>query len=502
MFESLSDRLSGIFEGLTKRGALSEKDVGAALREVRRALIEADVALEVVRAFTEAVREKAVGAEVVKSVTPGQMVVKIVHDELVAMLGSDAEPIDLHAAAPVVIMMVGLQGSGKTTTTAKIAKRLTGRNNKKVLMASLDTRRPAAQEQLRQLGVQVSVETLPIVEGQSPVDISARAVQAARLGGYDVVLLDTAGRTHIDEPLMVEMADIKAATRPHEILLVADSLTGQDAVNLARSFDERVGITGIVLTRVDGDGRGGAALSMRAVTGKPIKLIGTGEKMEALEDFHPSRIADRILGMGDIVSLVEKAAETIDQEKAAAMAKRMQKGEFDLNDLSEQLKQMQNLGGMGGIMGLLPGIGKMKKQIEEAGIDDSIFKKQQAIISSMTRTERKNPKLLNAKRKQRVATGSGTSVQEVNRLLKMHLQMAGMMKKMAKHKGGLLGGMGGGMMQKMMGGLGGGMPGGLPGLPGGMGGGMGDLANMDPKELERMAQQMGMKLPKGLPGKK
>ncbi|MCB1461864.1 MAG: signal recognition particle protein Srp54, partial [Nitratireductor sp.] len=290
MFESLSDRLSGIFEGLTKRGALSEKDVGAALREVRRALIEADVALEVVRAFTEAVREKAVGAEVVKSVTPGQMVVKIVHDELVAMLGSDAEPIDLHAAAPVVIMMVGLQGSGKTTTTAKIAKRLTGRNNKKVLMASLDTRRPAAQEQLRQLGVQVSVETLPIVEGQSPVDISARAVQAARLGGYDVVLLDTAGRTHIDEPLMVEMADIKAATRPHEILLVADSLTGQDAVNLARSFDERVGITGIVLTRVDGDGRGGAALSMRAVTGKPIKLIGTGEKMEALEDFHPSRI--------------------------------------------------------------------------------------------------------------------------------------------------------------------------------------------------------------------
>ncbi|MEZ5881468.1 MAG: signal recognition particle protein [Nitratireductor sp.] len=506
MFQSLSDRLSGIFEGLTKRGALSEKDVSTALREVRRALIEADVALEVVRDFTDRIREKAVGAEVVKSVTPGQMVVKIVHDELVEMLGSDAEPISLAATPPVTIMMVGLQGSGKTTTSAKIAKRLTEKSRKKVLMASLDVRRPAAQEQLRQLGEQTSVDTLPIIEGQQPVDIARRAQQAAKLGGYDVLILDTAGRTHIDEPLMVEMADIRKEADPHEILLVADALTGQDAVNLAKSFDDRVGITGLVLTRVDGDGRGGAALSMRAVTGKPIKLIGTGEKMEALEDFHPARIADRILGMGDIVSLVEKAAETIDQEKAAAMARRMQKGEFDLNDLSEQLKQMQNLGGMGGIMGLLPGIGKMKKQIEEAGIDDSIFKKQQAIISSMTRTERKNPKLLNAKRKQRVATGSGTSVQEVNRLLKMHLQMAGMMKKMAKHKGGLLGGMGGGMMQKMMGGLGGGMPGGLPGLPGGMGGsmggGMGDLANMDPKELERMAQQMGMKLPKGLPGKK
>ena len=504
MFQSLSDRLSGIFEGLTKRGALSEKDVSTALREVRRALIEADVALEVVRDFTDRIREKAVGAEVVQSVTPGQMVVKIVHDELVEMLGSDAEPISLAATPPVTIMMVGLQGSGKTTTSAKIAKRLNEKSRKKVLMASLDVRRPAAQEQLRQLGEQTDVDTLPIVDGQQPVEITKRAQQAAKLGGYDVLILDTAGRTHIDEPLMVEMADIRKEANPHEILLVADALTGQDAVNLAKSFDDRVGITGLVLTRVDGDGRGGAALSMRAVTGKPIKLIGTGEKMDALEDFHPSRIADRILGMGDIVSLVEKAAETIDQEKAAAMAKRMQKGEFDLNDLSEQLKQMQNLGGMGGIMGLLPGIGKMKKQIEEAGIDDSIFKKQQAIISSMTRAERKCPKLLNMKRKQRVATGSGTSVQEINRLLKMHQQMAGMMKKMSKQKGGM-----GGMMQKMMGGLGGGMggmPGGLPGLPGGMGGGMpggmGDLANMDPKELERMAQQMGVKLPKGLPGKK
>ena len=492
MFESLSDRLSGIFEGLTKRGALSDKDVSAALREVRRALIEADVALDVVREFTEKVREKAVGAEVVKSVTPGQMVVKIVHDELVAMLGSDAEPIDLNAAAPVVVMMVGLQGSGKTTTTAKIAKRLTERSRKKILMASLDTRRPAAQEQLRQLGVQTSVETLPIVEGQSPVDIASRAVQAGKIGGYDAVILDTAGRTHIDEPLMVEMAEIKARTKPHEILLVADSLTGQDAVNLARSFDERVGITGIVLTRVDGDGRGGAALSMRAVTGKPIKLIGTGEKMEALEDFHPSRIADRILGMGDIVSLVEKAAENIDAEKAAAMAKKMQSGKFDLNDLADQIGQMQKMGGMGGMMGLMPGMGKMKDQMSAAGLDDKMLKRQLAIISSMTAKERGNPDILKHSRKKRIAAGSGTSSAEINKLLKMHRQMADMMKSMGKGKGGMMG--------KMMGGLAGKM--GLGGM-GGMPGGMPDLSKMDPKELEAMAkaaQSGGMPgLPKGLP---
>ncbi|MFK7902584.1 MAG: signal recognition particle protein [Nitratireductor sp.] len=509
MFESLSDRLGGIFDGLTKRGALSEKDVSAALREVRRALIEADVALEVVRDFVESVRTKAVGAEVVKSVTPGQMVVKIVHDELVKMLGEEAIGLDLNALAPVTIMMVGLQGSGKTTTSGKIGKRLTEKERKKVLMASLDVRRPAAQEQLRQLGEQTEVDTLPVIEGQSPVDIAKRAKQAAKLGGYDVLILDTAGRTHIDEPLMVEMAQIKQEAEPHEILLVADALTGQDAVNLAQNFDERVGITGLVLTRVDGDGRGGAALSMRAVTGKPIKLIGMGEKMDALEDFYPSRIADRILGMGDVVSLVEKAAQTIDAEKAEAMAKRMSKGEFDLNDLSQQLEQMQNLGGMGGIMKMLPGIGKMKKQIDEAGMDDSVFKKQQAIISSMTKKERKLPKVLNAKRKQRVAAGSGTSVQEVNKLLKMHQQMSGMMKKMSKGKGGL-GGMGAGMMQKMMGGAG---AGGMGALGGGAGmGGMPDMANMDPKEIERMAKQMGMdpnalggpggmpKLPGGLGG--
>jgi len=488
MFESLSDRLSGIFDGLTRRGALSDKDVTAALREVRRALIEADVALEVVRTFTEAVREKAVGADVVKSVTPGQMVVKIVHDELINMLGEEAVPISLNAPAPVCIMMVGLQGSGKTTTSGKLGKRLTEKQKKKVLMASLDVRRPAAQEQLRQLGEQTNVDTLPIVEGQNPVQIAKRALQAAKLGGYDVVILDTAGRTHIDEPLMMEMADIRDAANPHEILLVADSLTGQDAVNLAQSFDKRVGVTGIVLTRIDGDGRGGAALSMRAVTGKPIKLMGTGEKMEALEDFHPKRIADRILGMGDIVSLVEKASETIDAEQAEAMARKMQKGLFDLDDLSSQLGQMSKMGGMGSLMGLMPGMGKMKKQIEAAGVDDSVFNKQQAIISSMTRKERKQPKLLNASRKKRVAAGSGSSVQEINRLLKMHRQMADMMKAMSGKKGK-------GMMGKMaaamgMPGMGGGAMGGMGAIGGGMPAGM-DPSSMDPKQLEDMARQMG-----------
>ena len=492
MFESLSDRLGSIFDGLTGRGALSDKDVSAALREIRRALIEADVALDVVRSFTDRVRNKAVGADVIKSIKPGQMVVKIVHDELVAMLGSEAEPIDLASTPPVAIMMVGLQGSGKTTTSAKIAKRLQTRDKKKVLMASLDVRRPAAQKQLAVLGEQNDVATLPIIEGQLPVQIAERAQTAAKLGGYDVVILDTAGRLAIDEPLMQEMADIKRATDPHEVLLVADSLTGQDAVNLAKSFDERVDITGIVLTRVDGDGRGGAALSMRAVTGKPIKLIGIGEKADDLEDFHPSRIADRILGMGDIVSLVEKASENIDQEKAAAMAAKMQKGQFDLNDLHEQLEQMKNLGGMGGIMSMMPGVGKMKKQLDAAGMDDSIFKRQQAIITSMTKKERASPKLLNAKRKKRIAKGSGTQVSDINNLLKMHRQMADMMKAMG----------GKGKKKGIMGALGGMMGGGIPGMGGGMPPGMPDPASMDPKQLERLAKQMGGAggLPGGLPG--
>jgi signal recognition particle subunit SRP54 len=479
MFESLSDRLGGILDKLTKRGALGEGDVNEAMREVRRALIEADVALDVVRSFTDKVRAKAIGQDVVRSVTPGQMVVKIVHDQLVETLGADAEPIDLNAPAPVPLMLVGLQGSGKTTTAAKIARRLADRQKLKVLMASLDTRRPAAQEQLKVLGEQAGIDTLPIVAGQMPVDIANRAVTAGRLGGYDVVLLDTAGRTHIDEPLMAEMAAIKAATRPHEILLVADSLTGQDAVNLAKSFNERVGITGIVLTRVDGDGRGGAALSMRAVTEKPIKLLGTGEKLDDLEDFDPQRIAGRILGMGDIVGLVEKAAANFDAEKAQKAAERMRKGVFDLNDLAEQLQQMSKIGGMSGVMGLLPGVGKVKKQIDALGIDDSIFKHQAAIISSMTPAERRNPDVLKASRKKRIAAGSGTKVEEVNRLLKMHRQMADMMKANARGKG-IFGKLGGMMGMPGMGGMGGGAP------------------QIDPAALERLSKSAG--LPGGLPG--
>ena len=496
MFESLQERLGSILNGLTGRGALSDADVSAALREVRRALIEADVALEVVRSFVDRVRAKAVGAAVLKSIKPGQMVVKIVHDELVAMLGGEGESIDLNAPAPVVIMMVGLQGSGKTTTSAKIARRLSERQAKKTLLASLDTRRPAAQEQLRQLGDQIKVATLPIVAGQTPVEIARRAVQAARLGGYDVVILDTAGRTHIDEPLMAEMAEIRQVAQPHEILLVADALTGQDAVNLARSFDSRVGITGLVLTRMDGDGRGGAALSMRAVTGKPVKLIGAGEKMDALEEFHPKRIADRILGMGDIVSLVEKAAETIDADKAAAMARKMQSGKFDLNDLADQLAQMQKMGGMGGIMGMMPGMGKMQNQMAAAGFDDRVFGQQLAIISSMTKAERANPDLLKHSRKKRIAAGSGTDAAAINKLLKMHRQMADMMKAMGAK------GRGGGMVRGLMGGMAAKM--GLGGLAGGLGG-MPDLSRMDPKQLEALAEQaqasgLGKTLPGGLPG--
>ena len=486
MFDSLSERLSGIFDKLTRRGALSESDVDLALREVRRALLEADVALPVVRSFVEEVKKKAVGVEVVKSVTPGQMVVKIVHDELIEMLGKTAVPLDLAAAPPFAIMMVGLQGSGKTTTSAKIGRRLQQREKKRVLMASLDTRRPAAQEQLRVLGVENDIETLKIIPGQAPRQIAERAMTAAKLGGYDVVILDTAGRLAIDEPLMVEVADIKCATNPHEILLVADSLTGQDAVATAKAFNERVDVTGIVLTRVDGDGRGGAALSMRAVTGKPIKLIGVGERADALEEFHPQRIADRILGMGDIVSLVEKAAENVDAEKAAAMAKKLQKGGFDLEDLKDQLGQMEKMGGLGGLMGMMPGVGKMKKQMETAGLDDKIIKRQVAIINSMTKAERRKPDLMKASRKKRVAAGSGTKVEEVNKLLKMHRQMADMMKAMGKKKGGLMGGLG-----AMMGG------GGVPQMPAGAE--PGGMPNMDPAELERLARQMPSG-PGGMPG--
>jgi len=473
MFDSLSEKLGGILDRLTRRGALSEADVDTALREVRRALLEADVALEVVRSFVDEVRKHAIGATVIKSVTPGQMVVKIVHDQLIAMLGASADPINLDAPAPVAVMMVGLQGSGKTTTTAKLARRLSQQMRRKVLMASLDVRRPAAMEQLAVLGRQVEVDTLPIVEGQQPPQIARRALEAGRLGGYDVVLLDTAGRTTLDEAMMTEAAEVKAAANPHEILLVADSLTGQDAVNLARAFDQRVGLTGIVLTRVDGDGRGGAALSMRAVTGKPIKLIGTGEKMDALEDFHPQRIADRILGMGDIVSLVEKAAATIDAEQAARVAEKMRKGSFDLSDLRSQLAQMQQMGGMSGLMGMMPGMAKMKSQLASANLDERVLKRQMAIIDSMTPKERRTPDLLKASRKKRIAAGSGTKPEDINRLLKMHRQMADMMKAMGGAKRGPMAG-----LAQMMG-FGGGMP--------------------SQEEMAKLAQQMPGGPPQGAP---
>jgi signal recognition particle subunit SRP54 len=433
MFESLSNRLSDVFDRLRRHGALSEDDVNAALREIRIALLEGDVALPVVKDFVNAVREKALGQEVLRSVSPAQMVVKIVHDHLVETLGGDAvEGLNLNAVPPVVIMMVGLQGSGKTTTAAKLARLLKLRERKKVLLASLDVQRPAAQEQLAVLARQVEVASLPVVVGEKPVAIARRALDVGRREGYDVVILDTAGRLHIDEPLMQEVAAVRDATQPTESLLVADAMTGQDAVNVAKSFAERVGLTGIVLTRVDGDARGGAALSMRAVTGRPIKFMGTGEKLDALEPFHARRVAGRILDLGDIVSLVEKAQETIDQDEAEALAKKLQKGGFDLDDLAAQLRQLRKMGGMGGVMGMLPGIGKIKKQLEEARIDDGMIKRQEAIISSMTRAERKNPKLLNASRRIRIASGSGTSVPEINRLLKQYQDMSSMMRKMNK----------------------------------------------------------------------
>jgi signal recognition particle subunit SRP54 len=433
LFDALTGRLGDIFDRLKKRAALSEEDVAAVMREVRVALLEADVALPVVKDFVGRVRERAVGVDVLRSITPAQQVIKIVHDELVAMLGAESETIDLAAAAPVPVLMVGLQGSGKTTTTAKIALRLKDKERKRVLMASLDVRRPAAQEQLRVLGEQAGVATLPIVAGQQPVEIAKRAMETGRLEGYDVVLLDTAGRLSIDEALMDEVVAVRDATRPHETLLVVDAMTGQDAVETAKRFDERVTLTGIVMTRVDGDARGGAALSMRAVTGKPIKLLGVGERIDALESFHPERVAGRILGMGDVVSLVEKAAETIDRDEAEKTLAKLEKGNFDLDDFAGQLRQMRRMGGLGGIMNMLPGVAKLKSQMESAKVDDHLLKRQEAIISSMTKRERKDPlKILNASRRRRIAAGSGTEVADVNRLLKQFQQMQDAMKQMKK----------------------------------------------------------------------
>ncbi|MCZ6721150.1 MAG: signal recognition particle protein [Proteobacteria bacterium] len=432
MFDSLSNRLTEVFNRLSRRGSLTESDVTTALREVRVALLEADVALPVTKDFIAAVKERALGAEVLKSVTPAQMVVKIVHEHLIEMLGAESAGLELRAAPPVAVLMVGLQGSGKTTTSAKLAKRLHEKEKKKVLLASLDVHRPAAQEQLALLGTQAEVATLPVVAGEGALAIAKRAMETGRREGYDVVILDTAGRLQIDDELMAEVVQVRDAVTPAETLLVADALTGQDAVNLARGFDERVGLTGIVLTRVDGDGRGGAALSMHAVTGCPIKLIGVGETLDALEAFHPDRIASRILEMGDVVSLVEKAAETIDREEAEKLAKKVQKGKFDLEDFAKQLRQIRKMGGMGGLMGLLPQVGKIKKQLAEANLDERMFARQEAIIGSMTPRERRNPKAINASRRRRIASGSGTSVQDVNRLLKQFREMQTMMKRVGK----------------------------------------------------------------------
>ena len=431
MFDTLSDRLSGVFDKLRGRGALTEADVRSAMREVRVALLEADVALPVVKSFIEGVREKAVGQEVLRSVTPGQMVVKIVHDRLVEILGGDAA-LATNVVPPAVFLMVGLQGSGKTTTTAKLARRLARREKKKILVASLDVYRPAAMEQLHQLAKQAEVAATPIVPGEKPRAIAARALDQARREGFDVLLLDTAGRLTIDEELMAEVAEIRDLAKPHEILLVADAMTGQDAVRTATGFNEKVGLTGIVLTRVDGDARGGAALSMRQVTGRPIKILGVGEKLDQIEEFDAGRVANRILGMGDVVGLVERAAEAIDKEEAEKLAAKIQKGGFDLDDMAQQLRQLRKMGGLGGVMGMLPGIGKIKEQLAGAKVDESLLKRQEAIISSMTPKERKDAKVLNASRKRRIAAGSGTTVPDINRLLKQHMEMSRVMKQMGK----------------------------------------------------------------------
>jgi signal recognition particle subunit SRP54 len=433
VFDALSDRLSGVFDRLRRRGALSEADVTEALREVRLALLDADVALEVVKDFIARVREQAVGAAVLKSVSPGQMVVKIVNDALVEALGGEgAVPLNLNAPAPIPFLMVGLQGSGKTTTSGKLALRLREKLRKRVLLASLDTQRPAAQLQLAQLAERAGVPSLPIVAGQTPLQIAARAMETARREVFDVVILDTAGRLSIDEVLMDEVRAVRDATRPAETLLVVDAMTGQDAVNTARAFNQALGVTGIVMTRMDGDARGGAALSMRAITGAPIKLTGSGEKLDALEDFHPERVAGRILGMGDIVGLVERAAETIDKDEAEKLAKKMAKGTFDLEDYASQLKQITKMGSLSGILGMLPGVNKVKAQLKDANLDTAILKRQGAIISSMTVQERRAPDVIKASRKKRIAAGSGTSVQEVNKLLKQFDDMSTMMKRMTK----------------------------------------------------------------------
>jgi len=490
MFESLGDRLTGVFDRLTGRGVLSEKDVEEALREVRLALLEADVALPVVRDFVAKAKERATGEDVIRSIKPADQVVKIVYDGLVEMLGGDEpEDLNLQVTPPAVILMAGLQGSGKTTTAGKLALRLSKTERKKVMVASLDTRRPAAMEQLAVLAKQAEVDALPIMAGQSAPDIARRALSAARLGGYDVLILDTAGRTTLDEAMMSEAADIARIASPAETLLVADALTGQDAVRTAKAFHERLPLTGLILTRTDGDSRGGAALSMRAVTGLPIKFTGSGERIEALEAFDARRVAGKILGQGDVVALVERAVADVDAAQAERMAKKLAKGKFDLQDMADQFRQMRKMGGMEGLMGLLPGVQKIKKQLSEADMSDRMLKRQEAIIGSMTPLERRKPDILAASRKRRIAAGAGVEVSEINRLLKSHRQMADAFKMMSRD-----GGKGFSRMAGMlgMGGMGGGMPGG-GGAPAGMAG----------PDLERLKALGAGKLPSpggGLPG--
>ena len=484
MFDNLTDKLTDVFDRLSGRGVLSAKDVDEAMTSVREALLDADVALPVVRDFIAVARERAVGGDVVKSIRPADQVVKIVHDGLVEMLGGDGPPVGLNLAAnpPVVILMAGLQGSGKTTTSAKLALRLTRTDRKKVLMASLDTRRPAAMEQLAQLGSQIEVETLPIVAGQAAPDIAKRALSVAKLGGYDVLILDTAGRTTLDEAMMAEAAEIAKISNPTETLLVADALTGQDAVRTAKAFHERLPLTGLILTRADGDGRGGAALSMRHVTGLPIKFLGTSEKVDGLDAFDAQRVAGRILGMGDIVGLVEKAAAEMDQAKAERMARRMARGKFDFDDLANQLDQMKKLGGLSGLMGLLPGVAKLKNQMADMGVGDKMLDRQRAIINSMTKAERRKPDLLDAKRRRRIAAGAGVDVAELNRLIKQHRQMSDTFKTMSRDGGKSMA-----RIAQMMGG-------GMPGMPGGMGGGGAGAAGGMP-DMEQLKALTGGKMP-------
>lgn len=461
MFEALSDKLTAVFNKITSRGVLSEDDINTAMREIRIALLEADVALPVVKEFIAQVKEQAIGEKVVRSIQPGQMVIKIVHDELVKILGEEASGLNLNAVPPVCVLMVGLQGSGKTTSAAKIANRLKNKNKKKVLLVSLDIYRPAAQEQLAQLGRQINIESLEIVKGEKPAATTRRAIDCAKKGGFDVIILDSAGRLHIDQELMDEVVEVKKIANPAEVLLVADAMIGQDACTVAKEFKEQVGVTGLVLTRIDGSARAGAALSMKMVAGVPIKYLGTGEKIEEFEEFYPDRLAGRILGQGDVVSLVEKAIEKVDHQEAEQLAAKMMKGKFDLDDMLSQLRQVQKLGSLGSLMGMIPGLSKFKNQIENAGIGDNLIKKQEAIILSMTKTERRNPDIIKASRKKRIAAGSGVEVHEVNKLLKSYEQMAGMMKKMGR-MGGMKNMLNPAMLKNLP--MGGGFP-----MPGGKG---------------------------------